>query len=83
MSNPVKLSVSAATTFPTWAAGGTTTLWVKNLENRSGQVSVNAGAGHEFVDVGSNDSTSIKRKWGGIVIGVTNSGQTEVEVWTA
>ncbi|MEH2336003.1 hypothetical protein [Nostoc sp.] len=51
MSNPVILPSGNGTTFPTWAAGGNTTLWVENLENQPGQVSVNAGAGHEYVDV--------------------------------
>jgi hypothetical protein len=83
MANPVVLSIAGSTTFPTWAGGGTTTLWVRNKENKEGQVSVNAGNGHEYVNVSPNDTTSIQRQWGGIIIGVTNSGQTAVEVWTA
>ena len=85
MSAAVELGTGGqSTTFPTWVGAGTTTLWVQNLgDSNAGRVSVNAGAHGETVDVGPGASTSIERQWGGVQIGVTNTGQTSVKVWTA
>jgi hypothetical protein len=78
-----ELSPGESTTFPTWCCGGTTTLWVENLGDEKGQVSVNAGAEHEYINLNAREKKYIQRQWGGIVIGVTNSGSTTVKVWTA
>jgi hypothetical protein len=84
MADPVRLDPGQGTTFPSWAFGGTTTLWVKNEDGAyGGQASVNAGAGAEYVDVAPGDASSIQRQWGGIMVGVTNSGRTSLTVWTA
>ena len=84
MSNPVNLQPGTSTNFPTWAFFGTTTLNVKNLSNgRDGEISVSAGFESEKVAVQAGNSTSIERKWAGVPIMVTNSGFTDVEVWTA
>ncbi|MFN8469687.1 MAG: hypothetical protein U0X20_29295 [Caldilineaceae bacterium] len=78
-----ELRPGESTTFSTWCCGGTTTLWVENLGDEEGQVSVNAGGGHEYIHLNGKEKKYIQRQWEGIVIGVTNSGSTTVRVWTA
>jgi hypothetical protein len=84
MSAVVELGKGSGTTFSTWIGAGVTTLCVENLDKvNGGQVSVNAGVHGETIDVGPGASTSIKRQWGGVQVGVTNSGLSAVKVWTA
>ena len=82
MSDPVILETGKSTTFPTWAGGGITKLFVNALAGDA-QVRVNAGAGQESVAAADRQTTCIERSWGGIVIGVTNEGSNLVKVWTA
>ena len=81
MSDPVILETGKSTTFPTWAGGGITKLFVNALAGDA-QVRVNAGAAFESVSATDKETASIERSWGGLVIGVTNEGLSLVKVWT-
>ena len=74
------------TDFPTWHAGKSTKLCVKNLDGgKSALVTVNvkAGGNHgEEVKVSRGKTKCINRYWAGAYINVVNSGETSVEVWT-
>ena len=80
-SKPVNLSVGESKTFPTWEGRKKTELCIVGMVGAS--VKINAGAQQESLPIGNGRRTCIQRSWGGIKIGVTNSGQLGILVWTS
>ena len=81
-SDPVILETGKTTTFPTWEGSKNTRLCIVGMGGDT-FVQINAGAQQESLSTGNGQTTCIQRSWGGIIIGVTNSGLSLVKVWTS
>ena len=83
MAGPNTLPYGDTVEYPTWYAGRSTRLYVKNPDKQfPGRVTVWAGDDSEDVLVIGGKTNHIDRYWGGVEIYVSNTGGPTLTTWT-